>query len=124
MSDTQVTSFDDILDFANEQVTGLLADEDQFTFIRPEDCGLDNRTAYNVWIGDEGIVIRKSDLRTANYYGGFEYVDKEDIVAVGDYILYTINSDRIECHVDNWKCSLVDDEVDTSELEAKFDSAE
>jgi hypothetical protein len=109
-NETTFDSFNDILTFANEHVELLL--ETNFTKIKPEDCGLDTRTAYKLWIGDDGIVIRKSDSRTANYYGGFEYVNKEDIDSVGDYILYTVNSDRIAGHVDEWACSL---ESDTAE---------
>lgn len=104
LHETTFDSFNDILTFANDQVELLLASN--FTIIKPEDCGLDNRTAYKLWIGDDGIVIRKSDAHTANYYGGLEYVNKEDIDSVGDYILYTADSDRIAGHIDEWACSL------------------
>jgi hypothetical protein len=36
------------------------------------------------------------------YYGGFEYVDKDYRYEMGDYVFYTVDDDRVGGHVDSY----------------------
>ena len=60
--------------------------------------GLDPRSTYKLFIAKDGIAIDKSADRTLQYYGGFEYVDKEFRTELGDYVFYGVGDDRVyEC---------------------------
>jgi hypothetical protein len=50
--------------------------------VLPEDIGLDRRCAYRLYICEDGLVAHKVDDKNLQYYGGFEYIDKE----FNDYI--------------------------------------
>jgi DNA-binding transcriptional MerR regulator len=41
------------------------------------------------------LIVRKDEDRTLQYYGGFEYVDKDARTEVGNYVIYTNDSDRV-----------------------------
>ena len=60
--------------------------------------GLDDRISIDLWVNEEGIVIRNSNKSTLNYYGGFEYVDYDCVEVVGNYTFYFAEDDRVrEC---------------------------
>ena len=50
---------------------------------------------------DEGILVSSSDDNRLQYYGGFEYVEKQYRQEVGDYVFYSANDDRVYDHVTN-----------------------
>lgn len=57
-----------------------------------EVLGLDQRCG-PVWLGEDFLA---TDHRQAlDYYGGFEYIDKEYITALGDWTFYSIEADRV-----------------------------
>lgn len=64
--------------------------------------GLDQRAAYRVWVNRECIAIRGSDDRTMQYYGGFEYVDKDYRHQLGDYVFYMADDDRVQRHIEEF----------------------
>jgi uncharacterized protein YacL (UPF0231 family) len=57
--------------------------------------GLDRRAAYSVWVDEDAVIVRKNEDRTLQYYGGFEYVDKDARIECGDYVIYTDNAGRV-----------------------------
>ena len=57
--------------------------------------GLDIRAAYRLWVDAESIVVHKSNDGSLQYYGGFEYIEKEYRREVGDYVFYLIEADRV-----------------------------
>lgn len=63
--------------------------------VRSEELGLDRRAAYSVWIDEDTLIVRKDEDRTLQYYGGFEYVDANARTEVGNYVIYTTDSDRV-----------------------------
>jgi hypothetical protein len=67
--------------------------------VLPEDLGLDRRVAYRLYITDNVIAVSKSEDRTLQYYGGFEYVDREYRKEFGDWVLYSGESDRVDRHL-------------------------
>lgn len=63
--------------------------------VTADKLGLDRRAAYSVWVDDDAIIVSKNEDRTLQYYGGFEYVDKDARIECGNYVIYTNNSDRV-----------------------------
>lgn len=61
---------------------------------------LDLRAGYNLIVGEDFIAVHKRDQRTLEYYGGFEYVDKDSVIGVGEYIFYSSEDDRVARCID------------------------
>ena len=64
--------------------------------------GLDPRSALSLWVGSDFIAVAARDDRTLQYYGGFEYVDKECRVECGEYVFYSIEDERVADHHDQF----------------------
>ena len=60
-------------------------------------AGLDPRVG-RFWINDECIIT--TNIRTMDYYGGFEYVEESDIV--GEYKIYYGYDQRVRDHIDQY----------------------
>ena len=60
------------------------------------DLGLDQRCG-RAYVGENNdcIIIDDANARSFNYYGGFEYVDDEDVRKLGDYVIYLDTSERV-----------------------------
>ena len=86
----------DIIDDANDAMRKLLNDMD---YVQADDVGLDRRAAYRLWVNTDCIIVNKNDDRTLQYYGGFEYVDKEYRHEMGDYVIYMRDDERIDEHI-------------------------
>ena len=84
----------------NEMVDQLI--DDEFRVVKPVEVGLDNRSAYQLFINEDHIAVRKSDRRGLDYYGGFEYVDEEHVTVLGDYIFYSSDDERVQDHLDEF----------------------
>jgi len=52
------------------------------------ELGLDPRAGSRFYIDDHCIVVHRTSERNLRYYGGFEYIDDEFRVQVGDYSFY------------------------------------
>jgi len=89
-----------IKNLMNEMVEQLI--DDEFRSVKPIEVGLDSRAAYEVFINEDNIAIRKSDRRSLDYYGGFEYVDEEHVTVLGDYIFYSSDDERVQDHLDEF----------------------
>ena len=57
--------------------------------------GLDKRSAYAIWIDEDALIVTKDNDRTLQYYGGFEYVDKDARTEYGDYVIYSNSASRV-----------------------------
>ena len=64
--------------------------------VRANELGLDNRCG-SAYVGEnlDCIIVDSSNLRSFNYYGGFEYIDSEDKRQLGDYTIYFNTCDRV-----------------------------
>ena len=89
-----------IKNLMNEMVDQLI--DDEFRLVKPTEIGLDSRAAYEVFINEDNIAIRKSNRRTLDYYGGFEYVDEEHVTVLGDYVFYSSDDERVQGHLDEF----------------------
>jgi hypothetical protein len=59
--------------------------------VKSEDYCLDPRIGY-IHKTDKAIIVPIKQKSTIDYYGGFEYIDKDHVVQVGDWIFYLLNS--------------------------------
>ena len=89
-----------IKNLMNEMVEQLI--DDEFRLVKPTEVGLDSRAAYEVFINEDNIAIRKSARRTLDYYGGFEYVDEEHVTVLGEYVFYSADDERVQDHLDEF----------------------
>ena len=84
----------------NEMVEQLI--DEEFRVVKSSEVGLDNRSAYQLFINEDHIAVRKSDRRSLDYYGGFEYVDEENVTVLGDYVFYSADDERVQGHLDEF----------------------
>ena len=83
----------------NQKVEAII---DEMREVRPDDLGLDKRCAYHLFIDEEYIAVQKSDLKNLRYYGGFEYVDEEHVLAIGEYVFYHAEDERVAGHLSEY----------------------
>ena len=76
--------------------------DEEFRLVKPEDVGLDSRAGYNLFINEDFIAVSKSNRRSLDYYGGFEYVDEEHVTVLGDYVFYSADDERVQDHLDQF----------------------
>lgn len=88
----------EIADFTNTFI------EERTEKVSSEDLGLDNRIP-KLRVGDNFIAVSLNgyDQKQLEYYGGFEYVDEEDIKYMGDYKFYFDSSDRVDCVLSKYR---------------------
>jgi hypothetical protein len=82
----------------NEQVEDYI--DEHFEEVRPDALGLDNRSATRMFANREAIAVRDYDEKTANYYGGLEYVDSKYVNRYGNFVIYYNNDHRIQEAID------------------------
>ena len=63
--------------------------------------GLDIRCG-KVFVSPDCIAIHKANDRAVQYYGGFEYVDKEFRHEMGDYVFYSAEDGRVSGHLETY----------------------
>jgi hypothetical protein len=96
-------TFYGILEHAESEVTELVR---QATEVAPEDVGLDRRSGYRLYLMEDGIIVTKYDDRVLQYYGGFEYVDKEHRFELGKWVFYSAEDERVQDCLDHWVATL------------------
>jgi hypothetical protein len=116
-----MNTFYDILERAERDVSDLVR---ELTEVSPEDLGLDRRAGYRLYISEDGIIARMSDDRVLQYYGGFEYVDKDLRWELGKWVFYSAEDERVQDHLDHYKgLEKAHDEEPVVELEDRWDNA-
>ena len=90
----------DFLDSIDDRITSYVAKMEE---VQAEDIGLDRRSAYRLYVDKDRtcIAVSKSYDRTLQYYGGFEYVDREYRREVGNWVFYFADSERVQGHLDH-----------------------
>jgi hypothetical protein len=94
----------DIIDAVNNVIENRLLKSGEFAqggdFV-PGSWNLDSRAMPAVfWFNDDYFVVRGS-TRQLDYYGGFEYVDRDYKKVFGDYTFYSTEDDRVRDLVDS-----------------------
>lgn len=68
--------------------------------VRAEDVGLDSRAFWQGWLTDDALIVRSTERRTLDYYGGFEYIKTECIMVLGGYVIYSNEDQRVQDCID------------------------
>ena len=81
---------DEVQDMVERQVMGMRR-------VSATELGLDQRCGrLYVDVNDQVIAVHTYNLRTVDYYGGFEYVKEgEGRITCGEYTFFTTESERI-----------------------------
>lgn len=87
----------DLIDTINDSVATHIASNMQEAY--PEAFGLDNRCARTMFFDDYCIAVLKHHDRNLQYYGGFEYVDQQYRVEIGNYVFYMGEDERVADHL-------------------------
>ncbi len=87
-----MTSIYEFIDDVNEKLYRMVQKMEK---VKANKLGLDIRAGYTLYIDEECIIVDKNDDRMLQYYGGFEYVDKDFRNAIGDYVVYMNGDSRV-----------------------------
>ena len=88
----------DLVDMVQESAYLLVRDMDREN---ASHFGLDYR-AGSLYVNKECIVVDKQYDRSLQYYGGFEYVDSEYRVMMGDYVIYLRDDGRVNDAIETY----------------------
>ena len=81
----------------NQKVEAII---EEMREVKPEELGLDKRAGLRLYIDEEYISVKNdSDLKNLRYYGGFEYVDEQYVQAIGDYVFFHAEDERVAGHL-------------------------
>lgn len=85
----------EFVDHINHKVERFV---NKLEFTNADKLGLDRRAGYSIYIDVDRtcIVVKKYDDRVLQYYGGFEYIDKEFRYELGDYVFYSRDAERVD----------------------------
>jgi hypothetical protein len=89
--ENEMSNMYELIENINTQVEERLAN-DTFNLLTNgadiEKAVGDRRAAYEIWVSEDCVVVKKDHDRTLQYYGGYEYIDKSLRMEVGDYVVY------------------------------------
>ena len=74
--------------------------------VRAEQLNLDGRCGNLLISIDEGWIASTGNTRRLEYYGGFEYINREDLYAMGEYTFYSDDSNRVRDALEYYKESV------------------
>lgn len=90
----------DFIDDLNEKMERRIFDMNSCNCYDTK-IGLDGRCG-RIYLDEECIIIEKSRRGNLDYYGGFEYVDKDFIQEIGDYVIYLNGDERVLGHIERY----------------------
>ena len=88
--------FGDFLDTVDSAATEFIQTCKNVT---AKELNLDPRCG-SMWVCDGAIICQANRRGSLDYYGGFEYVDKENITVIGNYVFYSSGDSRVNEHLD------------------------
>jgi hypothetical protein len=88
---------DKITDLVNEFIRDLPC-------VNAQEVGLDSRCG-NLFVGEDFIAVYSYNDNRLQYYGGFEYISKEQRKQFGDLVIYMTDhdGDRVSECLENFK---------------------
>ncbi len=89
----------DLIDTVEEKTRRFV--NDNMDPVSATELGLDQRCG-RMFVNEDGIAVDKDTDRRLQYYGGFEYVDKDYRHELGDFVFYTVDDDRVRDHVEGY----------------------
>ena len=102
--------FDSIIDFVdevNDQARRLITG---MKHVNGDELGLDIRAGRRLYVSDDCICVAKEADRTLQYYGGFEYVDSEYRIELGDFVIYMADDSRVQECIDHFNSNEADEQ--------------
>lgn len=103
-------SFNELYDEVNEFVRDTIINESTTREVKYDYCHklslagklpIDIRSIPpKMWVNEEMILVRTANVGRLNYYGGFEYVEKEFVNEIADYTVFSVDSDRVRKVID------------------------
>jgi hypothetical protein len=93
------TSIYDMVDEMNDMA--LRTVRETMEPCKASELGLDSRAGYALFVNEDCIAV-EGDGHALDYYGGFEYVDKEYVRVVGDWKFYFADDDRVRDHIETY----------------------
>lgn len=98
-----MTDYSDALDFCEAMTEAARRFVAQMSEVQARELGLDPRSFWGyAYVDETAIVVNKEQARTLDYYGGFEYVNKDYRREVGDYVFYLAEDDRVRRHIERF----------------------
>ena len=91
----------DVFENVNAIVEEHLNDQFEMISAGYQNVGLDNRCGM-IYISEDAIAVPKYNDGTLQYYGGFEYVNKDYRKEIGDYVFYLGEDNRVREHLDRF----------------------
>jgi hypothetical protein len=77
--------------------------EDSCIVVTSEQLGLDRRCGFSFLNITGGyIAVPSQNNKEYRYYAGFEYIDDYDVQQIGEYFVYSVDSERIQECVDEF----------------------
>ena len=107
------TSINDFIYDINQMVDDKVNSD--MTEVSASDLGLDNRAGYRLYVSEDAIAVQKERDGSLQYYGGFEYVDKEFRREMGDWVFYMKDEYEISCRVSECLERYFDEKSDSDE---------
>lgn len=95
---SNMSSFDNIREEMNNFVNSLIKENAKLVSDEQQTrWPLDWRALPNrMYITDDALIVPKTFTRVLNYYGGFEYVDAEHCYNLGEYVMFSAESERVQ----------------------------
>lgn len=90
MADDILTLIDDF----NDEIRRFLQ-EHTVCVTSASSLGLDTRAGSQFYVNEHGITVDVCYRRRLDYYGGFEYVDSDCVVVMGDFVTYSAEDERV-----------------------------
>ena len=87
--------------------------------VSPEELGLDGRAGFQLFVDKEEnwIGVLTGSDNSLQYYGGFEYIDKEYRETCGAFVFYSAEADRVRECLDHYFQNNPQDEEVTSTVD-------
>ena len=94
----------DIMSIIEEALSSIEQEVDSLPHVNASKIGLDVRAGM-VWVDTEAelIIASGSNIRSLEYYGGFEYVDGEYTTEIGRFKIYSAEHDRVRDAIDHYE---------------------
>lgn len=88
-----------MIDEVNDMVRRTVRETMEVT--SADKMGLDRRAGYTLFVNEDFIAV-EGDGHMLDYYGGFEYVDKDCVTVMGDYKFYSADDERVRDHIETY----------------------
>jgi hypothetical protein len=84
----------------SQQVGAII--QEQMTEVQAEELGLDPRGTHRLYVTRDTIAVSKDNDNGLQYYGGFQYVEKEYRMEMGEWVFYFADDERIADHLSQY----------------------